>query len=90
MKYASVLNRLLAYLIDYVIMIMPLFIGVSFIMVTYFKEYTDGQAYPFVLLILLFFPVDMFGYLFMHPSIGNIKMVFTSLIVKMVPINRTL
>lgn len=81
MKYASVVDRFLAYLMDYLIIIIPLFIGVSFIMITYFKEYTDGQAYPFILLILLVFPVYMFGYLFMYQTTDNIKIIFLSVIV---------
>lgn len=81
MKYASIVDRFIAYLMDYLIIIIPLFIGVSFIMVTYFKQYTDGQVYPFILLILLVFPIYMFVYLFMYPTTGNIKLIVLSVLV---------
>lgn len=81
MKYASLGERIMAYLMDYFMIIIPLFIGVAFIMTTYFKQYTDGQAYPFILLILLIFPIYMFGYVVMHPTIGNMKIIFISVLV---------
>lgn len=81
MKYASLGDRIMAYLMDCFMIIIPLFIGVAFIMTTYFKQYTDRQAYPFILLILLIFPIYMFGYVLMHPTIGNMKIIFLSALV---------
>lgn len=81
MKYANLDERIMAYLIDYLVIIMPLFIGTSYIIGTYFREYIDIQEYPFILIILLVFPIYMYGHLLMYPSIFYIKIVIVSGIV---------
>ncbi|NLZ35700.1 MAG: hypothetical protein GX889_12540, partial [Clostridiales bacterium] len=63
MRYSSFSKRAKAYLMDYLIVSMPIMIVISFMAFSFFKDTGILSVYPFILLMLVFCPYFMLGYL---------------------------
>ncbi len=83
MMYPSFYKRLIAYLIDYFIISIPLVIFTSIIAVSFFNKESESLSgvYPFMVIYLTYFPHHFFVYLIEHFSISNIVATLQILII---------
>jgi len=79
MRYSSFSKRAKAYLMDYLIVSMPIMIVISFMAFSFFKDTGILSVYPFILLMLVFCPYFMLGYLVLYPEINDILLVLASI-----------
>lgn len=79
MRYSSFSKRAKAYLMDYLIVSMPIMIVISFMAFSFLKDTGILSVYPFILLMLVFCPYFMLGYLVLYPEINDILLVLASI-----------
>lgn len=81
MKYSSFYKRAKAYLFDYLILSIPIMIVTSMIVFKFFPNTSSLNVYPFILLMLMFCPYFIFGYLVVYPIKSDIVLVLGSIII---------
>jgi len=80
MRYSNFFKRAKAYLMDYLIVSMPIIIVTSMMIVNFFPR--AGQLmyiFPLALLMLMFCPYFMFGHLVLYPEKNDIVFVLGSI-----------
>lgn len=79
MRYSSFFKRALAYLIDYLIFSVPIIIITFIIAINFFPSTISINVYPFILLMVVFCPYFILGYLIMYPIKNDIILVLASI-----------
>lgn len=67
MRYSNFSKRAKAYLVDYLIVSIPIMIVTSMIVLNFFPRTSSLNVYPFILLMLMFCPYFMLEYLILYP-----------------------
>lgn len=81
MRYSSFFKRVKAYLFDYLILSIPIMI-VTFMIVLNFLPYTRSlNVYPFILLMLMYCPYFILGYLIKYPIKNDVVLVLVSIVI---------
>ena len=79
MRYSSFSKRAKAYLMDYLIVSMPIMIVISMMVFNFFQNTGILSVYPFILLMLVFCPYFILGYLVLYPVKSDILLVLASI-----------
>ena len=81
MRYSSFFKRVKAYLFDYLILSIPIMI-VTFMIVLKFLRYTSSlNVYPFILLMLMYCPYFILGFLIKYPIKNDVVLVLVSIVI---------
>ena len=81
MRYSNFSKRAKAYLMDYLIVSMPIMIVISFMAFSFLKDTGILSVYPFILLMLVFCPYFMLEYLILYPIKNDIVLVLGSIVI---------
>ena len=81
MRYSNFSKRAKAYLVDYLIVSIPIMIVTSMIVLNFFPRTSSLNVYPFILLMLMFCPYFMLEYLILYPIKNDIVLVLGSIVI---------
>ncbi|MGH4120764.1 RDD family protein [Clostridium sp.] len=79
MSYANFLKRISSYAMDYLIVSLPIMIVVGILCNLIFKNEINAQMFPFLLIILVYFPYGIFRNVYLdHTLYGDYRIIIVA------------